>query len=307
MNVVKSTSEINALGENFVVIIGNFDGVHIGHQHMIEQIKQNKKLEEKVIVLTFEPHPDIIISDRKNFLIDSKDQKYRKLAKSGVDYVYEVDFTTELRNMAPGDFIYKNIVEIANLKTFFMGPDFSLGKDRCYTISDAEKNLANHGIKTEVLEKLEIEKQVISSSLIREMIGKAKFAEVRKYLGADYNIRSSIEGGNKIGRKINFRTANLILDERRVYPETGVYCVKVYLNNEEHIGAMNIGKNPTISDKGVVKIEVHILDFSNEVYGCELKVVPEKKIRDEIKFSNLDSLRTQISKDIDYVKKYFND
>lgn len=303
MKIFQSIAALNqSINGQVVAIIGNFDGVHIGHQSLLQEVVTHKSDEDRLVVVTFKPHPDFIIKKNKNFLITNYDEKYQLLEQCGVDYVFEVHFNEGLRNQDPTEFFNEHILAIKGLSTFYFGEDFSLGKNRCFGINDALNVLELRGIVGKKLNKLLVGEKVVSSTLIRDLIDKANFEEVSVFLGRPYDFAAKVVDGKKIGRRLNFKTANLLLNTDQKYPQVGVYAALVKVDEDVFWGAMNVGTNPTISSEESLKIEVHILNFEKEIYNLEISVRPIQKIRDEICFNSLEELKEQIRLDIERVK-----
>lgn len=304
MIVFNTVNDINeGIQDPIFAIIGNFDGVHKGHVNLLNDIKKEKSFAtEKILVITFAPHPEMIIHSKNHYLISSQDEKYKLLREAGVDYIFEINFTDELRNLNPDKFFQDFILSMKNLKKFFMGEDFSLGKDKCFGISNAKELLAKNNIETQVLQKILINDEVVSSTQIRKLILESRFAEATNLLGHPFSIEAKIFKGKQIGRTLGIPTANLIVNSDLIYPTVGVYSVKVEYRNKLYLGVMNVGLNPTTIVCDRLKLEVHILDFSENLYSEHIKVYPVQRIRDEKKFENLELLALQIKKDIQVAK-----
>ena len=302
MKIIDTIAELNSLNYSLVATIGNFDGVHLGHQHLIEQIKTKKSDSQRILILTFTPHPEFIISGVIHHVITPLKLKYKKLKECGVDYIFEIKFTDKLRNMPPDQFFSEYIISIKNLEVFFLGEDFSLGKNRCFGHKNAVLSLASKNIKHEILHKISQDSKCISSTLIRQKIFEAEFDVVEKYLGHRFSFTSEVIKGKQVGRVLNYKTANLKVDLQQIYPANGVYAVRVKYKKQKYSGAMNVGLNPSVSTSENLKIEIHLLGFSGEIYGEVLEVMPVQKIRNEVKFDNLDDLKKQIANDIEKVK-----
>ena len=287
--------------------IGNFDGVHLGHEKVLEEAKKlsrEKKL--PISVLTFEPHPrEFFSSEKNNFLLQTNSQKIETLRKHGIDNLINLKFDKNLSELHPEEFIEKILFKNLSLKHVFVGKDFKFGKNRKGDI-DTLKNIGtkyNIGVSSISLKTLNTVS--ISSSKIREHLKSGNIIEANKLLGRPYKISGLVIEGDKRGRSINFPTANIKL-ENLIMPAFGVYSVSVKgIENKIYNGIANIGRRPTVNYRGVL-LEVNIFDFNNNIYGKEISVNLLNFIRKEKKFDGIESLKTQIKNDVRVSKEFFN-
>ena len=287
--------------------IGNFDGVHLGHKKVLEEAKKlstEKKL--PISVLTFEPHPrEFFSSEKNNFLLQTNTQTVETLRKHGIDNLINLKFDKNLSELHPEEFIEKILFKNLSLKHVFVGKDFKFGKNRKGDI-DTLKNIGtkyNIGVSSISLKTLNTVS--ISSSKIREHLKSGNIIEANKLLGRPYKISGLVIEGDKRGRSINFPTANIKL-ENLIMPAFGVYSVSVKgIENKIYNGIANIGRRPTVNDRGVL-LEVNIFDFNNNIYGKEISVNLLNFIRKEKKFDGIESLKTQIKNDVRVSKEFFN-
>ena len=293
--------------EPSVAAIGNFDGVHLGHKKVLEEAKKlstEKKL--PISVLTFEPHPrEFFSSEKNNFLLQTNSQKIETLRKHGIDNLINLKFDKNLSELHPEEFIEKILFKNLSLKHVFVGKDFKFGKNRKGDI-DTLKNIGtkyNIGVSSISLKTLNTVS--ISSSKIREHLKSGNIIEANKLLGRPYKISGLVIEGDKRGRSINFPTANIKLGNL-IMPAFGVYSVSIKgIENKIYNGIANIGRRPTVNDRGVL-LEVNIFDFNYNIYGKEISVNLLNFIRKEKKFDGIESLKTQIKNDVRVSKEFFN-
>ena len=281
-----------------IVILGNFDGVHKGHQIILKK-SVNKAKEEnlKSIVYTFNEYPK-----NKQTKITTCSEKAYLLNENGIDYLYLEQFE-KVRNYTPKEFVEKVLVDTLNAKEVYCGFNFTFGKEKSGDVSILEKLLKEKNIKLNVQEPVRDEnKEIISSTRVRNYIKEGNIEKVRELLGHNFIILGEVVYGKQLGRVLGFPTANLRF-ENKIYPEFGVYGVKVHIEDDEKIynGVMNIGRNPTV-DIGVLSVETNIFDFSKDIYGKIILIEVLENIRSEKKFNSVDELKEQIGNDVDYWK-----
>ena len=281
-----------------IVILGNFDGVHKGHQIILQKaITHAKKENLKTIVYTFNEYPK-----NKQTKITTCSEKAYLLNENGIDYLYLEQFE-KVRNYTPKEFVEKVLVDTLNAKEVYCGFNFTFGKGKSGDASTLEKLLKEKNIKLNVQEPVRDEnKEIISSTRVRNYIKEGNFEKVRELLGHNFIILGEVIYGKQLGRVLGFPTANLRF-ENKIYPEFGVYGVKVHIEDDEKIynGVMNIGRNPTV-DIGVLSVETNIFDFSKDIYGEIILIEVLENIRSEKKFNSVDELKKQIGYDVDYWK-----
>lgn len=285
-----------------VVTIGTFDGIHKGHYEIISRlIKLTKKVHGESVVFTLWPHPRIVINpDNANLkLLNTLDEKIELLEKSGVEHLIIYPFTKEFSQLSSYDFIKDILVNQIGVKFLVFGYDHQFGRNR----EGKFKNLIEYanlfGFEIEKIDALNVDKINVSSTKIRNALSAGNIALANKYLGYNYFIKGIVGDGSKIGRSLGFPTANLIVqDKYKLIPADGVYAVEVRINNNYYKGILNIGIRPTIKDNSKDKsIEVHILDFNENIYNKEITIIFKKKIRDEQKFDSIELLKKQLLSD----------
>ncbi|BBM52446.1 bifunctional riboflavin kinase/FMN adenylyltransferase [Leptotrichia trevisanii] len=281
-----------------IVILGNFDGIHIGHQIILQKaVKEAKEKNFKTIVYTFSEYPK-----NQQTKITTCSEKAYLLNENGIDYLYLEQFE-KVRNYSVEEFVEKIIVNILNANEVYCGFNFTFGKGKSGNAETLEKLLREKNIKLNVQKAvLDENREIISSTRVRNCIREGNFEKVRKLLGHNFIILGEVVYGKQLGRMIGFPTANLRF-ENKIYPEFGVYGVKIRIQGDEKIynGVMNIGRNPTV-DTGILSVETNIFDFNEDIYGKVVLIEVLENIRHEKKFGSVDELKEQIGKDVDYWK-----
>lgn len=307
----------SVLANGCVLSIGNFDGVHLGHQQILARlINKSTELGLPSVVMLFEPQPreffakkvgDLTACNVPARLMRLRD-KLKYLEKSGIDFVLCVRFSERFAKLTAEEFIQDLLVKQLKVRYLSVGDDFRFGAKRAgdyHTLQEAGKTF---NFTVEESHTHSFEQDRISSSLIRKLLQKDKLALVEKLLGKPYSIAGRVAHGNKLGRTIGFPTANIMLN-RLVVPIHGVYMVRVETKTGTYQGIANIGNRPTINGTKPL-LEVHIFDFNQSIYGEAIEVSFVKKLRDEVKFSNFEALKQQIEKDkqqaVEFLKAFDN-
>ena len=299
MNVYYGIKEFIKL-ENAVVTSGTFDGVHLGHQKILNRLNEvASETKGESVVITFYPHPRSVISpDNKTInLLSTLDEKIELLEKNGVNHLVIIPFTREFSELSSEEFIQKILIETIGTKTLVIGFDHRFGKNREGGFDYLKENKARYGFEIEEIPRHDLENVGISSSKIRKALLEGEVPTAHHFLGRNYSVSGVIVKGKQLGRTIGFPTANIQVREiAKLIPADGVYAVKVYYCENEFGGMLNIGNRPTV-DGTFKTIEVNIFDFDQEIYGESLKVEFIKKIRNEQKFNGLEELKAQIARD----------
>ena len=292
-----------------VVTLGNFDGVHIGHQKIFERVKEEAaRINGEAIVITFEPHPLKILSpEHCPPLLTPFRKKMMLIEKSGMERVLCIEFSLAFSEISPLEFIKNILVEKVRVRKVVIGYNYRFGKEQRgdgQTLKEAGK-LFN--FEVEVMEPLRIDQTIVSSSKIRELIKAGRVEEASKLLGRDYPVIGKVVKGVKRGETLGFPTANLEISDE-LYPKKGVYAVEVVWNQQVFNGLANIGFNPTFLPAGPeneahFSLEVYILGFNQMIYGDEIQVNFKKRIRDEVCFDSPSRLIDQIQKDIQWAQE----
>ncbi|MGZ3772650.1 MAG: bifunctional riboflavin kinase/FAD synthetase [Pseudobdellovibrionaceae bacterium] len=309
MHIYQGVRQVKTALNSSVVTIGNFDGVHLGHQQLIENVvREAQFFGVPSVVYTFHPHPvKVLHPERKTYrLFDLKDQQ-EQFEQRGVDYVIIENFTKEFSKISPQYFLDHYIQEQLHPKTLVVGHDFSFGADRAGNIPFLEKYCAQKGIRLIIIPPFQYQSSVVSSSLIREKLKNGEVEKANELLGRTYYVRGHVVEGFKRGRTIGVPTANIHPDVEFI-PRQGVYCTLTKVGDHLHPSVTNIGVNPTFQEDGKgIKIETHLFDFDAQLYGIEVEVFLLHFIRDEKKFVSIEELKTQIHCDMEEARRYFRE
>ena len=284
-----------------ILTIGTFDGVHLGHQKILNRLVELKKSSGlKTVVLTFEPHPRKVLFPEQTDLklITLTNEKLELLAKYKVDCTVVYPFDEAFSKMDVDDYINTILVKQLNVKYIIIGYDHKFGKDRLGDINVLKKHEANYNFKVEEIAKEDIDSITISSSNIRKSLISGDIEKANFLLGHFYSLKARVVAGKKLGREIGFPTANLkIENDDKLIPKIGVYFVEIILDSQNHFGMLNIGHNPTIDADQNLKLEVNIFNFNQDIYSKSITVNFIKRLRDEIKFNTLNDLISQLNRD----------
>ena len=306
MELIEDLNQIKAPYKNAVVTIGNFDGVHKGHQALLYQvIEEGTRIGGTSIAMTFEPHPLRALGLSSPPLITRRDQKIELIESSGIDVLICLPFDKTFAQISATDFIEKILVQKIGMKAIIIGADYSFGKNRTGNIELLKAKGAQLGYETIVsdwIRDVETHRERISSTRIRELVMDGHVDRARQYLGRYYQIRGKVITGRKRGgSQLGFPTANIKLHDE-LCPKLGVYAVTVETIHGRFNGVANIGFSPTFGDQ-MFTIEVHILDFDKDLYDTRIRVNMVARLRDEVKFSSIEELSAQIRKDIEQAKE----
>ncbi|MFH1152223.1 MAG: bifunctional riboflavin kinase/FAD synthetase [Pseudomonadota bacterium] len=301
MILLENIDKIEKPFTNAVVTIGNFDGVHKGHQVLFRQVMDKARaMDGTSVVMTFEPHPLRVLNKNGPPLITRRDQKIELISGSGVDVVLCIPFTREFSEITARDFIEKILLEKIGMKAVVVGPDYSFGKNREGNIDLLRSLGAEKGFEVIIpdwINDTTDDADRISSTRIRDLVMEGRVDEAPELLGRFYQIRGKVvKGRERGGSQLGFPTANIKLHDE-LCPKMGVYAVQVETVAGNFQGVANIGYSPTFDDH-IFTIEVHILDFNANIYNTRIRINLIKRLRDEQKFSSIGQLSEQIRKDI---------
>lgn len=304
MKIYTSISDISEKYPNACVTIGNFDGVHLGHQQLFATVVQKARaIHGTSIAITFDPHPLQVLLPGGIKLISTCEQKTELIEMAGIDVLLIVPFTREFAATSAEDFVSSLLVGRLGVKELVIGYDYAFGKGRSGNIDFLRKQGAIHGFPVTVVDAFYVHGQLVSSTRIRELIREGEMMAARELLGRFYQIRGTVQiGKQRGGPVIGFPTANLRFDEEDLVPKHGVYVTQVICNGKCYGGILNIGYNPTFGEERLVA-ETHIFDFCEDIYGKPIKVNLLKFLRSERKFSGPAELTDQITKDVAIAKK----
>lgn len=301
MQLINKIEDIKKQFNNPVITIGNFDGVHIGHQALFHEIiEKANSLHGTSMALTFEPHPLRVLQQNNYFpLITLYEQKVELIASSGIDVLICIPFTTQFASLSAHEFIENILVKAIGIKAIIVGRDYTFGKNRQGNIDLLNQYAPSYGFEVIIRDWIKATVNAshrISSTRIRKLVMAGDVENAQKLLGRYYQIRGTVgTGRNRGGKLLGFPTANIELKDE-LSPKGGVYAVTVECMGESFKGVANIGYSPTFDDH-IFTVEVHILDFNRDIYNQNIKVNFVKRIRDEKKFSSFDELALQINED----------
>ena len=282
-----------------VITIGTFDGVHLGHQKIINKVVESARRENLLAtIFTFFPLPRMIVQhDNSLKLIHTLSEKKEALKALGVDLLIVQPFNEKFANLTAEDFVHKLLVERLNAKKVIIGYDHRFGKGRTADIKNMERFGEQYGFAVEEIPVEEINEVSVSSTAIRNALLSGKMDIAERYLAAPYSLTGTVVHGMKLGRSIGYPTANIVVDDKyKLIPKDGVYAVYSLINQQKVYGMMSIGKNPTIEGKGS-SIEVHFFDFNSDIYDQQITIYFIKYLREEQKFDSIELLKQQIAND----------
>ncbi len=295
--------------KNPVLTVGTFDGVHLGHRKILKTlIREAKKLNGEPVVLTLYPHPRKILDPnfKDLFLLNTLDEKAQLLENVGIKHIIIYPFTKEFASLSSCNFIEKILHNELNVKKLIVGYDHRFGKDRQGNI-DILRNCAHpFNIDVKKVDAYMLNNETVSSTKIRNAVLAGNIEKANTCLGYDYFLSGDVVSGNKIGRSIDFPTANIDVHSEKLIPKSGVYAVKIIIAEKAFSGMLNIGSRPTVDTSNKQTIEAHIFDFQGNLYGEKIQISFKKYIREEQKFENKNALKLQLLKDKEYAKNYLS-
>ena len=303
---IRGLHNLQSYNQRSVVTIGSFDGVHLGHQAILQQVKATAAmLGLPSVVMTFEPQPQEYFSGEKApARLMRLREKIDALLEFGIDRVVCLQFNRVLRNLTASEFIHQVLVDGLSIKHLIVGDDFRFGCDRSGDFRMLAEFGKNCDFDVQDTKTLEIDNERISSTRVREFLQQADFGRASQLLGRSFSIKGRVVYGQQVGRKLGFPTANVQLN-RYSAPLTGVYAVLVDIDGMSYQGAANVGIRPTVGDLVKPILEVHLFDFSDDLYGQRIEVEFMHKIRDEAKFTTLDKLVETIRQDVKQIRAWF--
>ena len=303
MEIIRKEKDFKRSFRNPVLTIGNFDGVHVGHQRIFQLVKEKaKEIGGESIVYTFEPHPvEVLAPERRPLWITTLDEKLRLIEEQGIDAIILANFTLKFASQIPEEFVRNILYDQIKVRQVFVGHDFTFGKDRRGNIALLKELGQKLGFTAEVVEAVRVGGTVVSSTRIREFVQKGEMQEAAKLLGRNYLLTGKVIHGHGRGsKKLGFPTANL-KTTGVLFPKPGIYAVWAIYEGKRYEGVANLGWNPTFHDQKF-SFEAHILHFNQEIYGEPLRVEFVERLRDEVTFRGPEELIAQIKKDISRAK-----
>lgn len=304
MKIFRNIEEIVGKFENPCVTIGNFDGVHLGHQRLFEVVEQRAYHSHGTsIAITFDPHPLQVLRPGGIKLISTCEQKIELIEMSGMDVLVVIPFNKDFSTTTAEQFVDEILIGRIGVKDLFVGYDYAFGKGRAGNIDFLKKTGKDKGFSVTVIDAYYENDTLVSSTIARKLIAEGRMVDTSRLLGRYYQIRGEVQKGKQRGGKeIGYPTANLHIDEEDLVPKRGVYVCQVISEGSCYGGVINIGYNPTFGEETLVA-ETHIFDFNQNIYGKPIKVNLLKFLRGEEKFASIKQLSKQISKDVITAKK----
>ncbi|MCX2481125.1 bifunctional riboflavin kinase/FAD synthetase [Pedobacter sp. MC2016-15] len=307
MKIYHHLSDFKRLN-NAVATIGTFDGVHFGHQKIINRLCElAHKTGGESVILTFFPHPRMIIDPENQDLkmINTIEEKAEILAALGVDHLIITPFTRDFSNLSPSEYIKNILVDTIGIKQIIVGYDHRFGKDRTGGMKDLIAFSGPYGYEVEEIAEQDINDVAVSSTKIRESLLSGQVGLAAEYLGYPFSLYGPVIKGDKIGRTIGFPTANIFIEQPyKLIPSDGIYAVTVDMEDQSYQAMAYIGQRPTIN--GMTRnIEVNIFNFNREIYGQYIKMNFHEFLRHDVKFTGLEALKLQLQRDQEDTLKYF--
>ncbi len=288
------------------VALGKFDGFHIGHMLLIDEVMSLQNKGYTGVIFTFDMKRNSVFNVDNMQNIISSDEKRELAEKLGLNVLVEYPFDDEFAGMEPEEFVRDILAVMLHAKFIIVGEDYRFGRNRAGDINFLKKFEEKYGYSVISVDKKKIGDITVSSSYIRSLINVGNVSDAAKFLGRAYSMTGGVVHGRELGRTIQVPTANILPQKGKIYPTSGVYASKIYLHDgRTFYGITNIGDNPTVSDERRVTIETHIFDFSENIYGKKIKVELLYFIRPEKKFKNIDELKNQMLADINFAKNLF--
>jgi riboflavin kinase/FMN adenylyltransferase len=307
MDIIIGIEAFNRSYSNTVLTIGNYDGVHLGHQKILSMVLQKaQEINGTSMVMTFDPHPVKVLAPERDIkLLTTSEEKAKLIKAMGIDVLLFINFNKEFANMLPDDFINTVLVEKFQVREIIVGTNYAFGRHKKGTIELLRRRGEKYGFEVKAVRQVMVHGNVVSSSAIRSLLLKGAVYEASKYLGRAYSIEGSVIKGKGRGQNLlNIPTAN-ITTPVEIAPKEGVYAVKVGLKAKIYNGVANIGKNPTFGNQEV-SYEVHLFNFSGNLLGQNLRVCFIDRIRGERTFPDAASLEKQIKQDMKSAREILN-
>jgi riboflavin kinase/FMN adenylyltransferase len=305
VNIYTNLEHLDTI-KNPILTIGTYDGVHLGHQKIITFLNAKaEKIDGESVVFTFHPHPRMVLhpNDHNLELLQTIDERIKKLENAGVKHLIVFPFTKEFSKLSATEFIRDILVNKIGIHTLVVGYDHHFGRNREGSMDQLEELAPIYNFETEEISAFMKDEVKISSTKIRKALQVGDVLEATKYLGEEFEISGTVVKGDQIGTKIDFPTANIEIKENyKLIPVDGVYVVKILFDEKIFSGMLNIGNRPTINNKREKTIEVNIFNFKGDLYGKVITLKFIKMIRKEKVFANLDELKEQLIKDEDKCK-----
>jgi riboflavin kinase/FMN adenylyltransferase len=307
MRLIRGLNHLEPFPDGCVLTIGNFDGLHLGHQQVIDKLAdKGRQLNLPTVAMVFEPQPlEYFLADHAPSRLTRLREKAIQFAKSPIDALLVLPFNRKLADYDAEQFISEILVKHLKVKHLVIGDDFHFGKARRGNFAMLQSKGLEFGFSVENSVSFELSGLRISSTLIRDALGDGQLAEAKRMLGRDYSVCGRVAHGDKRGRQLGFPTANIEM-LRRNTPMVGVFAVTMSgLDDKTYQGVANLGNRPTFDGGAKAVLETHLFNFSGDIYGRYVEVHFKAKIRDEIRFANFEALQAQIKLDVQAAQQIF--
>ncbi|WP_420208688.1 bifunctional riboflavin kinase/FAD synthetase [Candidatus Electronema sp. JC] len=307
MQIFTSLQDITQPFHCPVVTVGNFDGVHLGHQLLFSEVLiRARRSGGAAVAVTFDPHPLKVLRPEGIRLISSTEQKSGLIRLAGMDALVIIPFDRQFAQMSAADFVGDILCRTLGVQELVVGYDYALGRGREGTIDFLRRQGEERGFPVTVVEAHHEDGLPVSSTRIRQLVTEGRMEEVRRLLGRCYYIRGEVRRGRQRGRGLGFPTANLSISEDDLCPKQGVYVTQVICGGRMYGSISNIGRNPTFGENELVA-ETHIFDFSDDIYGQPIRLNLLRHLRGEIKFNSAEELAAQIRRDVETARHVLED
>ena len=299
MKIIKDLREIKR-DEKSVITLGTFDGLHLGHQQIVDKvIQKSRKSGGRSFLITFDPHPRKVIPGRNDVkILSTLDEKEVILEQLGLENLFVINFTTEFSKQSPEEFVKKYLVDGIGLQEIVIGHDHHFGKERDGNFELLQNLGRKFNFTVTLIPEFSVEGETVSSTKIRKALLAGDVLKAGKMLGRNYSFKGKIVRGDGRGRKLGFPTANLSTgNEDKLIPAKGIYAAECIVENEKHFGLLSLGSRPTFHKDGDIIPEFYIFDFDRDIYDKIMQVNLVERIRDEEKYNSVDELIIQMKKD----------
>ena len=303
MKYIRNTTEFY-IEENTVLSLGKFDGIHRGHELLLERMASKKSDGLAATIFTFDIPPRRGVEQVETKVLTTNEEKMHIFRQMGIDYLVECPFTQEIMCMEAEAFIEK-IVRQLHVKCMVVGEDFRFGHHRRGDYHMLRAYAAQYGYEVVVVEKMQEDERDISSTFVREEVVKGNIEKANALLGYRYFVSSVVTHGNKIGRTLGIPTINQMPPEEKLLPANGVYISEVFIDEKKYCGITNVGRKPTVGGANPIGVETHLLDFAGDVYDKLVTVEFIKRVREERKFASVEELKAQMQSDIAFGRAFF--
>lgn len=300
LKVYHNINDFSAVN-NAIVTTGTFDGVHIGHKKIIDRLLTIAKKEDgETVLLTFYPHPRLVLFPENNDLklLNTQKEKIHRLQQLGIDHLIIHPFTPKFSRLSSTKFVREILVNQLQTHKLVIGYDHRFGRNREGTFEHLSEFSHLYGFEVEEIPALDIQDINVSSTKIRKALENGDIETANRYLGYSFELSGKVIEGDKLGRQLGYPTANVFIEDKfKILPGIGSYCVQVEINGAQFGGMLNIGTKPTVNQSGLKNIEVHIFDFNKSIYGETITVKFVRLLRNERKFNSVEELKKQLDED----------